>query len=648
MADGGKPPSGFDSAVDFVLNMEGGQYVENDAGKGPSRWGILQIANPNVDVKNLSKEDAKKIYKAKFWDAINGDQLSSQNPGLALATFDAAVNHGVPTAKNMLASSQGDVGNLLQQRSNLYKDLINKDPQTYAKYGPGWDNRLSNLSAKISTAVPTSGLTGDALAKARAGVIPGGNLVVDGKRYSYEGKPIEEYKEPSIGQKAVGTGETALSLLTGLAAVPMAGALQAKDVIGYGLDRLMGRPGQEPTETGFAKNVARYTYSPRTEAGQDILKETTDVLGKLPPYIGGVGIPARTAQAAAVARRAEQAATEAAAARGSVAAPRLASPSVGAMSEAEIAAAKQKVETPRLPVPGATPEQQATALAALKEDQAAAAAARRNPTEVRQAQEAQQTALERLKQDQANAAAQTLKATDLAQESARKGVTAERMAADAAYAEQVAGRTGAAGVASSAADAAQAAVQPKPPAATAALTAPVPTNLTDAEKDKVIDAAQKAGGDIPQKEGWTNDDWLNFGFALLANRSPYFMEAFGTAGLRTLAAKQEQEKLKIEKELRSAQVDKLRAESEYLKNEKVKESLRKRAIDLAKAEISAMKSNMQVSTMMSPEDEQNLFNQVYMKNYNMLASQQGLAEAPTTMPTMTAQANRPPLSSFQK
>ena len=269
-------------------------------------------------------------------------------------------------------------------------------------------------------------------------------------------------------------------------------------------------------------------------------------------------------------------------------------------------------------------------------------------SDLRQAQEAQQTALERLKQDQANAAAQTLKATDLAEEAARKGVTAERMAADAAYAEQVAGRTGAAGVASAAADAAQAAVQPKPPAATAALTAPVPTNLTDAEKDKVIDAAQKAGGDIPQKEGWTNDDWLNFGFALLANRSPYFMEAFGTAGLRTLAAKQEQEKLKIEKELRSAQVDKLRAESEYLKNEKVKESLRKRAIDLAKAEISAMKSNMQVSTMMSPEDEQNLFNQVYMKNYNMLASQQGLAEAPTTMPTMTAQANRPPLSSFQK
>ena len=112
MADGGKPPSGFDSAVDFVLNMEGGQYVENDAGKGPSRWGILQIANPNVDVKNLSKEDAKKIYKAKFWDAINGDQLSSQNPGLALATFDAAVNHGVLTAKNMLASSQGDVGKI--------------------------------------------------------------------------------------------------------------------------------------------------------------------------------------------------------------------------------------------------------------------------------------------------------------------------------------------------------------------------------------------------------------------------------------------------------------------------------------------------------------------------------------------------------
>lgn len=105
--------SDFDYAFEQVLQVEGG-WVDNkkDPG-GETNLGItfatLQSAIqaglvPNVTVKDLTKEQAKIIYKALYWDKIKGDQLPYP---LNMMVFDAAVNQGVDPAIRMLQKALG-------------------------------------------------------------------------------------------------------------------------------------------------------------------------------------------------------------------------------------------------------------------------------------------------------------------------------------------------------------------------------------------------------------------------------------------------------------------------------------------------------------------------------------------------------------
>lgn len=150
----------FGSAVNFVLGQEGG-YVANDAGKGPTNFGINSTANPGVDVKNLTKDGAKEIYKSKYWDAIGGDQLNEQNPALALVALDTAVNMGAPTAKKLLAEAGGDVNKLMQLREQRYAEIIKNDPSK-AQYKDVWAKRMSDLRSEVDA---TSGPAAPVISK---------------------------------------------------------------------------------------------------------------------------------------------------------------------------------------------------------------------------------------------------------------------------------------------------------------------------------------------------------------------------------------------------------------------------------------------------------------------------------------------------
>jgi lysozyme family protein len=94
----------FDEACDRLLGHEGG-YVDNpmDPG-GETNWGISKRAYPNVDIKNLTREGAKAIYRRDFWDRIHADELFD---GVAFQTFDFAVNSGIETAVRYLQRSCG-------------------------------------------------------------------------------------------------------------------------------------------------------------------------------------------------------------------------------------------------------------------------------------------------------------------------------------------------------------------------------------------------------------------------------------------------------------------------------------------------------------------------------------------------------------
>lgn len=91
--------SPWDQAIAFVLRYEGG-YVNNvnDPG-GETIYGISKKQYPSLDIKNLTIDEAKEIYRKDFWQAVGADQLPAK---MAIAVFDCAVNQGVGTAIRLL------------------------------------------------------------------------------------------------------------------------------------------------------------------------------------------------------------------------------------------------------------------------------------------------------------------------------------------------------------------------------------------------------------------------------------------------------------------------------------------------------------------------------------------------------------------
>lgn len=97
----------FDKSLDLVLYHEGG-YVDNphDPG-GATNMGITLSTLrawrgrdvTKGDVLDLTKTEAGRIYKAKYWDNIRGDELPA---GLDYAMFDFAVNSGIRRAAKFL------------------------------------------------------------------------------------------------------------------------------------------------------------------------------------------------------------------------------------------------------------------------------------------------------------------------------------------------------------------------------------------------------------------------------------------------------------------------------------------------------------------------------------------------------------------
>ncbi|UOF81048.1 lysozyme [Caudoviricetes sp.] len=135
----------FEDSMKFVFAQEGG-YVADDAGKGPSKYGINATANPGVDIANLTREGASTIYRQKYWDAIGADKLPEN---IRLIAFDTAVNMGVGAAKKLLAESGNDPQKMIDLRRQHYANLIAKDPEKFGQYKVGWEARLVALEGGV-------------------------------------------------------------------------------------------------------------------------------------------------------------------------------------------------------------------------------------------------------------------------------------------------------------------------------------------------------------------------------------------------------------------------------------------------------------------------------------------------------------------
>lgn len=96
--------SDFDKGFELVIGVEGGYQSPQEAIKrrdpgGETKFGICKRQYPQLDITNLTIEQAKDIYRKNYWDMIKGDQLPFP---LNVFVFDSSVNQGVDAAKRML------------------------------------------------------------------------------------------------------------------------------------------------------------------------------------------------------------------------------------------------------------------------------------------------------------------------------------------------------------------------------------------------------------------------------------------------------------------------------------------------------------------------------------------------------------------
>lgn len=94
----------FDAAFERLLAHEGG-LVDHPADPGGiTRWGISKRAYPNEDIRNLTVERAKEIYRRDYWGPAGCEALP---PALRLDVFDMAVNSGVRASIRCLQRAAG-------------------------------------------------------------------------------------------------------------------------------------------------------------------------------------------------------------------------------------------------------------------------------------------------------------------------------------------------------------------------------------------------------------------------------------------------------------------------------------------------------------------------------------------------------------
>lgn len=129
----------FERLIAFVLKHEGGYSNDpRDAG-GETKFGISKRAYPGLDIKNLTEDEAKEIYKRDYWDKAGCNALKWP---LCFVVFDTAVNCGVGRATELRAFA-ADWTDYLFKRIGFYASL--KKPE----FLRGWILRVLDLRETI-------------------------------------------------------------------------------------------------------------------------------------------------------------------------------------------------------------------------------------------------------------------------------------------------------------------------------------------------------------------------------------------------------------------------------------------------------------------------------------------------------------------
>jgi lysozyme family protein len=172
--------SSYDAALARLLVHEGG-YTNHPADPGgPTNYGITlfdyrKYVKPDAtaaDVRAMKLDEAKAIYRAKYWDAQRCDELSA---GVDYAVFDYGVNSGIGRSGKVLrrALKLPDSASVVNDavvaaaRASDAKVLIAaicderlrflQSLKTWPVFGAGWGRRVAEVrAAALAMAVPAA------------------------------------------------------------------------------------------------------------------------------------------------------------------------------------------------------------------------------------------------------------------------------------------------------------------------------------------------------------------------------------------------------------------------------------------------------------------------------------------------------------
>ena len=158
----------WDTCIEMILHHEGG-YVNHpkDPG-GETNLGVTKRVyeehGGTKDMKDLTVEDVKPIYKKSYWDRVKGDDLPA---GLDLCVFDFGVNAGTGRAAKYLQTMIGTVAdggigpntlakldayveeNGLEKGIRNYQDARQEyyeSLSTFETFGKGWTRRVNETT----------------------------------------------------------------------------------------------------------------------------------------------------------------------------------------------------------------------------------------------------------------------------------------------------------------------------------------------------------------------------------------------------------------------------------------------------------------------------------------------------------------------
>lgn len=147
----------FDEAFERLIGHEGGYVNHPSDPGGETKYGISKRSYPGEDIKGMTLERAKEIYRRDYWGPAGCDAV----PGpIRFDLFDTAVNAGPKTAVRFLqhavretpdgilgprtlqAVSSMEPHRLVARFNGWRLDHLNNLP-TWAVFGAGWTQRIA-------------------------------------------------------------------------------------------------------------------------------------------------------------------------------------------------------------------------------------------------------------------------------------------------------------------------------------------------------------------------------------------------------------------------------------------------------------------------------------------------------------------------